>query len=169
VALPQAHENDEPSFHHHPAATLPKLERPGVRMTVIAGDAFGAVAPVKVFSRTLYVAIELDAGASLEIPPEHAERGVYPVDGSIALDGETLPERHLAVLVPGETVTLMAREPSRVMLLGGEPTDGHRFIFWNFVASTKEAIEAASQRWEDNQFPRVPGEDDRIPLPQHKR
>ncbi|EHP41478.1 pirin [Cupriavidus basilensis OR16] len=91
VALPKEHENVEPSFHHHPAATLPKLERPGVRMTVIAGDAFGAEAPVKVFSRTLYVAIELEAGASLEIPAEHAERGIYPVDGSIALDGEVLP------------------------------------------------------------------------------
>ena len=169
VALPKEHENVEPSFHHHPAATLPKLERPGVRMTVIAGDAFGAEAPVKVFSRTLYVAIELEAGASLEIPAEHAERGIYPVDGTIALDGEVLPERHLAVLVPGQPVTLTAQVASRVMLLGGDPTDGHRFIFWNFVASTKEAIEAASQRGEDDQFPRVPGESDRIPLPQRKR
>jgi redox-sensitive bicupin YhaK (pirin superfamily) len=69
VALPKAHENDPPSFHHHPGATLPKLELPGVRMTVIAGDAFGAESPVRVYSRTLYVAIEMDAGASLVIPP----------------------------------------------------------------------------------------------------
>ncbi|MGO4326465.1 pirin family protein [Cupriavidus sp. M-11] len=169
VALPKEHETVEPSFFHHPAATLPKLERPGVRMTVIAGDAFGAEAPVKVFSRTLYVAIDLEQGASLEIPPEHAQRGIYPVDGVVALDGEVLPERHMALLVPDQTVTLTAEAPSRVMLLGGDPTDGHRFIFWNFVSSSKDAIEAASQRWEDDQFPRVPGEDDRIPLPQRKR
>jgi redox-sensitive bicupin YhaK (pirin superfamily) len=168
VALPKDHETVAPSFFHHPGATLPKIEQPGVRMTVIAGDAFGKTSPVTVFSRTLYVAIEMDAGATLEIPAEHAERGVYPVDGSVALDGETLPSEHLVVLTPGQAVTLTATAPSRVMLLGGDPTDGHRFIFWNFVASSKEAIEAASQRWEDDLFPHVPGETERIPLPQRK-
>lgn len=168
VALPKDHETVAPSFFHHPGATLPKIERAGVRMTVIAGDAFGNTSPVKVFSRTLYVAIELDAGASVEIPPEHAERGVYPVDGSVALDGEALPAEHMVVLAPGQTVTLTATAPSRVMLLGGDPTDGHRFIFWNFVASSKEAIEAASRRWEDDGFPHVPGETERIPLPPRK-
>lgn len=165
VALPKAHENDPPSFHHHPGATLPKVELPGVRMTVIAGDAFGAESPVRVYSRTLYVAIEMDAGASLVIPAEHVQRGIYPVDGNLELDGETLPAEHLVVLTPGETVTIKATIPSRVMLLGGDPMDGRRFIFWNFVASSKEAIEDASQRWQDDRFPRVPGEADRIPLP----
>jgi len=168
VALPKDHETVAPSFFHHPGATLPKIEQPGVRMTVIAGDAFGKTSPVKVFSRTLYVAIELDAGASVEIPPEHAERGIYPVDGSVALDGEALPAEHMVVLTPGQAATLTATAPSRVMLLGGDPTDGHRFIFWNFVASSKEAIEAASQRWEDDGFPHVPGEIERIPLPPRK-
>jgi redox-sensitive bicupin YhaK (pirin superfamily) len=165
VALPKAHENDPPSFHHHPGATLPKLELPGVRMTVIAGDAFGAESPVKVYSRTLYVAIEMDAGASLVIPAEHVQRGIYPVDGNLEVDGETLPAEHLVVLVPGEPVTIKATMPSRVMLLGGDPTDGRRFIYWNFVASSKEAIEEAAQRWQDDQFPHVPGETERIPLP----
>jgi len=168
VALPKAHEQDAPSFFHHPADTLPHIERPGVRMTVIAGDAFGQVSPVKVFSRTLYVAIELEAGASVEIPAEHAERGIYPVDGSVLLDGDPLLPEHLVVLTPGVTVTLSADAPSRVMLLGGDPNDGHRFIYWNFVASSKEAIEAAAARWEADEFPRVPGETERIPLPPRK-
>ncbi|WP_432259114.1 pirin family protein [Cupriavidus sp. TMH.W2] len=168
VALPQEHEGAEPSFFHHPAATLPRIERPGVRMVVIAGDAFGETSPVKVFSRTLYVAIELDAGASVEIPAAHAERGIYPVDGAVALDGEPLPAEHMVVLIPGQPATLTATAASRVMLLGGDPTDGHRFIYWNFVASSKVAIEAAAQRWESDQFPHVPGETERIPLPPRK-
>ncbi|WP_354687147.1 pirin family protein [Cupriavidus necator] len=169
VALPQSHEADEPSFFHHPAETLPRIERPGVRMTVIAGDAYGKTSPVKVFSRTLYVAIELDAGASVEIPAEHAQRGLYPVDGAVTLDGEPLPAEHMVVLTPGQSATLLATAPSRVMLLGGDPTDGRRFIYWNFVASSKEAIEAAARRWEDDQFPRVPGDEtERIPLPPRK-
>ncbi|QRQ87108.1 pirin family protein [Cupriavidus oxalaticus] len=169
VALPKSHETDEPSFFHHPAATLPRVEQPGVRMVVIAGDAFGKTSPVKVFSRTLYVAIELDAGASVQIPAEHAERGIYPVDGAVSLDGEPLPAEHMVVLTPGQPALLMATAPSRVMLLGGDPTDGRRFIYWNFVASSKEAIEAAAKRWEDDQFPRVPGDErERIPLPARK-
>lgn len=168
VALPKEHETVDPSFFHHPAATLPKIELPGVRMTIIAGDAFGARSPVVVFSRTLYVAIDMEAGASVEIPAEHAQRGVYPVDGAVTLNGEPLPAEHLAVLTPGETVTLSASEPTRLMLLGGDATDGRRFIFWNFVASSKEAIDAAAKRWEDDQFSPVPGETERLPLPQRR-
>jgi redox-sensitive bicupin YhaK (pirin superfamily) len=165
VALPTDYEGVDPSFSHHPAHTLPKLEQPGVRMVVIAGDAFGVRSPVVVFSRTLYVAIEMEAGASLVIPQEHAQRGLYLVQGEAAIEGESLPLEHMALLAPGQPATLTASVPSRLMLLGGDPVDGRRFIFWNFVASSKEAIEAASQRWDDDQFPRVPGETERIPLP----
>jgi redox-sensitive bicupin YhaK (pirin superfamily) len=169
VALPKAHEATEPSFSHHPAATLPQLQRPGVTMTVIAGTAFGHASPVKVFSGTLYVAIALEPGATLEIPPEHEERAVYVVSGDVALDGEAVPEAHMALLEPGQTVTLAAGSAARVMLLGGEPADGHRAIYWNFVASDRATIEDAKARWEADQFPHVPGETERIPLPPERR
>lgn len=149
----------------HAADTLPKLECPGVQGVVIAGDAFGLTSPVKVSSRTLYVALELAAGASLVIPPEHADRGLYLVDGAVTIDGEALDPHHLAVLEPGRDVTLTAQTSSRVMLLGGDPTDGHRHIYWNFVASDKADIEDAKQRWEADAFAHVPGETERIPLP----
>ncbi|KAA0178691.1 pirin family protein [Cupriavidus cauae] len=165
VALPREHETVAPSFFHHPAATLPQLVHGGARITVIAGDAFGARSPVQVFSRTLYAALELDAGASLAIPPEHEQRGLYLVDGAAAIDGTALPAEHLAVLTPGAEATVTALEPSRLMLLGGEPVDGRRHIFWNFVASSREAIEEAARRWENDEFPHVPGETERIPLP----
>lgn len=165
VALPKDQEKVNASFAHHAAETLPKLECPGVQGVVIAGDAFGLTSPVKVSSRTLYVALELAAGASLVIPPEHADRGLYLVDGAVTIDGEALDPQHLAVLEPGGDVTLTAQASSRVMLLGGAPTDGHRHIYWNFVASDKADIEDAKQRWESDAFAHVPGETERIPLP----
>ena len=165
VALPKDQEKVAASFAHHAASTLPKLECPGVQGVVIAGDAFGLTSPVKVNSRTLYVALELAAGASLVIPPEHADRGLYLVDGAVTIDGEALDPHHLAVLEPGGDVTLTAQVSSRVMLLGGDPTDGHRHIYWNFVASDKADIEDAKQRWEADAFAHVPGETERIPLP----
>ena len=165
VALPKDQEKVEASFAHHAADTLPKLDCPGVQGVVIAGDAFGLTSPVKVSSRTLYVALELAAGASIVIPPEHEDRGLYLVDGAVTIDGEALDPQHLAVLEPGGDVTLTAQVSSRVMLLGGEPTDGRRHIYWNFVASDQADIEDAKQRWQDDVFAHVPGETERIPLP----
>ncbi|CAH0446564.1 hypothetical protein LMG10661_02634 [Ralstonia syzygii subsp. syzygii] len=165
VALPRGQEKVDPSFAHHAADTLPTLECPGVRGIVIAGDAFGLTSPVRVSARTLYVALELAAGASLVVPPEHEDRGVYLVDGAVTIDGETLDPHHLAVLEPGGEITLTAQASSRVLLLGGAPTDGRRHIYWNFVASDRADIEDAKQRWQDDRFAHVPGETERIPLP----
>ncbi|MBP6625918.1 MAG: pirin family protein [Arenimonas sp.] len=166
VALPQAHEDDPPSFAHHPKASLPIVERPGARLTVVAGHGFGARSPVAVLVDTLYVSIDLQAGAELVIPAEHAERALYPVAGDLALDAEPLPLEHLAVLDAGDTPTLRARTDSRVMLLGGAPLDGHRYVWWNFVASSRERIEQAKADWQAGRFASVPGETEFIPLPE---
>jgi redox-sensitive bicupin YhaK (pirin superfamily) len=166
VALPLAHEEDAPSFAHHPKATLPVLERPGATLTVVAGQAFGARAPVAVLMDTLYVSIDLAAGATLEIPDEHAERALYPVSGELALDGEALPLEHLAVLDPGTRPLLRAGAAARVMLLGGAPLDGHRHVWWNFVSSSRERIEQAKQDWREGRVGQVPGETESIPLPE---
>src|SRR5436190_15928907 len=96
VALPKAHEDAEPAFSHHAAASLPKIRRPGVEMRLIAGDAFGEKSPTPTFSRMFYLAAEFDAGAALTLPPEHAERGVHLVQGDILVDRTPLPERSLA-------------------------------------------------------------------------
>jgi len=51
------------------------------------------------------------------------------------------------------------------MLIGGQRLEGHRFIGWNFVATRRERIDAAKRAWARDEFPRVPGETERIPLP----
>jgi redox-sensitive bicupin YhaK (pirin superfamily) len=165
VALPQAHEEDAPSFAHHPKATLPVVELPGATLTVVAGHAFGERAPVAVLMDTLYVSIDLQAGCALPIPAEHAERALYPVSGELELDGEALPLEHLAVLDPGSEPLLRAKTDARVMLLGGAPLDGHRHVWWNFVASSRERIEQAKADWREGRIGQVPGETEFIPLP----
>jgi len=166
VALPKAHEHDEPTFSHHPNATLPEIDLAGVRMRLIAGTAFGRRAPVPTFSPTFYVAVELDAGASFDLPPEHEERGVYVIDGDIRVAGGAVAPTQMAVLEPWTTVQIDAVSPARILLLGGAKMDGDRFIWWNFVASSKELIRAASQRWREQGFPPIPGETEFIPLPE---
>jgi len=167
VALPRAHEDDAPSFSHHAATTLPRIRLPGADLRLIAGEAFGERSPAPTYSKMFYLAAELESGASLTLPAEHEERGVYLVQGTAVVSGVSLPEKHLATLSKGETVEIKATSPSRLMLLGGEKMDGPRHIWWNFVASSKERIEAAKQRWREQKFAAVPGETEFIPLPEH--
>jgi redox-sensitive bicupin YhaK (pirin superfamily) len=165
VALPRASELAEPAFRHHPKAALPRVSAAGAEMRVIAGTAFGKRSPVAVFSPTLYVAAELEAGSAFELDAEHEERGIYAVEGEVSVAGAAVPPQHLAVLEGRATVQVRAATRARVMLLGGARMDGDRFIWWNFVASARELIEEAKQRWREQRFPRVPGETEFVPLP----
>jgi redox-sensitive bicupin YhaK (pirin superfamily) len=155
----------DPSFSHLPKAALPEIALPGVTMRLLAGTAFGQRAPTPVFSPIHYLALEMEPGAALELPPEHAERGVYAVTGELRIGGEPLPEHHLGVLPTGATLRIEAPAGARAMLLGGEPLAGDYLIWWNFVASSRAFIDAASKRWREQQFPPVPGETEFIPLP----
>ncbi|SDG83201.1 pirin family protein [Paraburkholderia phenazinium] len=168
VALPLDHEDVEPSFEHHPAATLPEIERNGVTLRVIAGTAFGQTAPVTTFSGTLYVAAHFTPGSAFALEPEHEERGVYLVEGDLEIDGTPLEAGQMAVLALDETVTLASSNGATVMVLGGEKLDGERFIEWNFVASSREKIEQAKLAWTNQEMGHVPGESEWIPLPERK-
>ncbi|MFN3370548.1 MAG: pirin family protein [Sphingomonadaceae bacterium] len=171
VALPKPHEQDPPAFHHHPAETLPRLDLPGIRATVIAGTAWGRASPVAFPHPLLYVDLELAAGATLDLPPEHEERALYVVEGEIAVDSHA-PAAAGTLLVledGGGPATLRALAPGRVMLLGGAPMDGPRTVWWNLVASDPALIEAARRDWAaqplGGRFGTVPGETEWIPLP----
>jgi hypothetical protein len=166
VALPQDAEETDPSFYHHSAATLPTVERPGLRMRLIAGTAFGERSPVATFSELFYADADLAPGGTLELPPEHEERAIYVVNGEIALGGGTVQAGRLIVLRPGVEVTVQARRPAKLMLLGGARLEGQRHIWWNFVSSSRERIEQAKDDWKEGRFAKVPGETEFIPLPE---
>jgi redox-sensitive bicupin YhaK (pirin superfamily) len=166
IALPQAFELAEPSFTHHPAKALPEIIQPGLRLRVILGSAYGVTSPVQVYSETFYVSAELDAGAELALPSDYDERGVYVVEGDVTIDGQSVAPLHMASLGQGNTVIIRASSPARVMLLGGDKLDGERYVWWNFVASSKDMIEEAKQRWREQRFGTVPGETEWIPLPE---
>jgi redox-sensitive bicupin YhaK (pirin superfamily) len=167
LALPRAYEEVEPSFHHHPGATLPFVRREGIALHVIAGHAYDVYSPVRVYGDTLYVAAELKAGATLEMPTEHAERAIYIVDGLAQLEDVALHPGTLAVLAPGEPAKLRALENCRAMLLGGAHADADRHVWWNFVSSSRERIDEAKRAWSGSHFAQVPGETEFIPLPEH--
>jgi len=165
VALPDGFEDVEPGFFHHPAASLPVLEMGGVVLRVIAGEAFGRQSPVATLWPTLYVDAVLPAGGAIEVPPDYTERAVYVASGALEVDGTVIPTGSLAVLEAGRSVRLHAVTSSRAMLLGGERFPTPRYLWWNFVASSRERIERAKRDWVEGRFGSVPGETEFIPLP----
>ncbi len=172
VALPADAEEIPPAFHHHPKASLPVIERPGVSMRLIAGSAFSETSPVETFSPIFYLGVEAEAGADVPIPDDYDERALYILSGAVEIDGETFTAGRMAVFETGAAPKIVAREPSRLMLLGGASL-GERFIWWNLVSSRKERIEKAKADWsasadagfQNSVFSLPPGEHEHIPLP----
>ena len=166
VALPRSAEETAPEFHHHAAAALPQWRRKGACLRVIAGRGFGEESPVRVFSDTFNVAIDLEADAQIAIDDGAVERALYLLEGEAQLDGADIPDKHPVLLDSGTRPVLRAKTPLKAMLLGGEPLDGPRHLWWNFVSSSKERIEQAKLDWLEGRFGQVPGETEFIPLPQ---
>ena len=167
VALPQAHENDEPSFHHRAAPRLPEREEAGVRLKVLAGTAFGMTSPVKTLSPLFYVDVVIAAGTAFSLPVEHAERALYVVDGAVDCGAARTEAGRMLVFAPGARVMVHAEASARLVLLGGAPLDGPRHIDWNFVSSSRARIEQAKRDWKEGRFPKVPGDDvEFVPLPE---
>jgi redox-sensitive bicupin YhaK (pirin superfamily) len=165
VALPTEAEEVEPSFEHYPASDIPSVNVGGADIRVVLGSAFGVSSPVRTQSGTLYVEAILGPGQSVDIP-EAEELAVYVVEGTIAVDREFVDAGVLAVLAPGASGAIPAESSARVMFAGGDALDGKRYIWWNYVSSSRERIEQAKRDWREQRFDAVPGETDFIPLPE---
>jgi redox-sensitive bicupin YhaK (pirin superfamily) len=166
VALPERHEETAPAFVHHPVSDLPTMEGDGVRLRLVAGTLFGKTSPVETLSDLFYADAALDAGASLSLPPEYEERAIYLVSGDVEIDGTRFEPGRMLVVAPKIGVAIRAATPSRILLLGGEPMDGPRHIWWNFVSSSKQRIEQAKDDWRNRRFAIVAGDEKEfIPLP----
>lgn len=172
AALPLAHEEAEPAFVHTPAAAIPTVQEGAARVRVLIGSAFGARSPVATFAPTVYLDVQMTAAGDFQLPALAPELAVYPVEGDIAIDGENLPARTLCVLTDGGGARIESRGPARLMVLGGAPLDGPRYIGWNFVSSRKERILQAAADWQamraEAGMAQVPGETEFIPLPERR-
>jgi redox-sensitive bicupin YhaK (pirin superfamily) len=168
VALPRPREETDPAFVHHPAATLPVAEEDGMRLRLVAGTGWGLAAPVATASPLFYADAALSPDAALPLPEGHEERGAYVVQGAVEVAGTRFEAGRMLLFRAGDRLALRAGpEGARLLLLGGAAMDGPRFIFWNFVSSSRERIEQAKADWKAGRFARVPGDEEEfIPLPE---
>jgi redox-sensitive bicupin YhaK (pirin superfamily) len=168
VGLPQAHEEVAASFVHTPADALPSWQQDGVTVRVLIGELHGFCSPVATFSKTLYLDIAAGSGGEFILPDMAAagvtERAVYSLDNPLVVDDEPLDSQVMAVLTP-DAARISAPAGARYIVIGGEPLDGRRLIWWNFVSSNRERIETAKKAWAMQAMGQVPGETEWIPLP----
>jgi redox-sensitive bicupin YhaK (pirin superfamily) len=172
VALPESAEETPAAFEHQPREALPLIEDRGATVRLILGTGWGARAPVRTFTEMFYADARLEPGAVLPLPDGHEDRGLYVIDGTITVAGQSFEANRMVVFRPGDPIHVTAGpQGARLMLLGGETLGGPRYIWWNFVASSKERIEAAKEAWragdwEHGRFRLPPGDDaEFIPLP----
>lgn len=172
LALPESQEDVAPSFEHHGKEALPVIEGGGVSLRLILGTAYGQAAPATMFSETFYADVRMEPGSLLPMPDDHEDRGLYVVEGSISVAGRDYAASHMMVFRPGDRITVAAGDRgARLMILGGATLAGPRYIWWNFVASSKERIEAAkaewrARQWGEGRFDLPAGDrDEHIPLP----
>lgn len=166
LALPRQFEAVDPDFIHYPDAEIPAFSDSGLSGRVVMGDWGGLESPVAFPHPSLYVDLALQPGARVAIPDGFAERAIFSADESIELDGIDYGGSELLVLASGYTAELTAPQGARVLIFGGEPLDGPRHLWWNFVASDPERLEQAKRDWQADRFDPVPGETEWIPLPE---
>ena len=166
LALPRSWEETAPSFDHYGESRLPQFSENGVEGRVLLGDWSGLQSPVSFPGDSMYVDLRMSENSAAQFPKGQEERAIFSAQGAIEIDGILYPESELLVLAPGRDVRVVAPHGARVLLFGGEPLDGPRHLWWNFVSSSKERIEQAKSDWLGGRFAQVPGDDEFIPLPE---
>ena len=170
MALPTNAEESDPAFMHHGASELPVVDTDGINARLIAGSMMGETSPLQVSSETLYADIQLSKGKQLPLDKRYDERALYMLSGSINIAGDSFEPGKLVILRRGAEVLIKADGDARFMIFGGDPMEGPRYIWWNFVSSRLDRIEQAKEEWSKGQFDTVPGdEEDFIPLPENNK
>ncbi len=167
VALPAKDEETAAAFAHTAAKDIPELRDNGLTLRVVAGACHGLRSPVATLWDTLFVEARLKAGTTLPLDPSHEERALYVITGEIDVGGVAFGPEKLLVLRPGDRIAVRATSDAHVIAVGGAAMDGPRHIWWNFVSSRQDRIEAAKADWQAGRFPLVPGDTTEfIPLPE---
>jgi len=168
LALPDGKEEVAPVFENTAALRLPDIDAEGVSGRLVIGDFQGLRSPVRADTETLYADLRLTPGASVKIPADAEERAIYTLEGEVAISGDVFPAERLLVFRPGDEIIVSSQTGAHFMLFGGASLGSQRYIWWNFVSSSKERIEQAKQEWKTGRFDIVPGDEEEfIPLPEN--
>lgn len=167
VALPKELEQMEPEFFHTDASQIPSWKKGDLEFTLVAGEAFGRKSAVPVYSKLFMIELKSKSRQTVNIGSElYGESGLYILEGTIQSEDTVFEPRQLLVANNSKLCEFTMGENSTVYIFGGEPLPEERFIDWNFVSSDKQLIAEAKQKWLDQTFPKIPGDDTEfVPYP----
>ena len=167
LAQPKNYENTEPNFEHIPKEKFPVFQDKGIAGTLILGQFEDATSPVQTQWETLYIDLHMSAEEKFNLPPIVEEQALYLASGTIEINGIIYDQNQMLILAPGEDIIIRACRPTHLIILGGAPMDSPRYIWWNFVSSSRDQIEQAKEDWKNRKFAPVPSDENEfIPLPQ---
>jgi hypothetical protein len=157
IALPEDREDMAPDFEHHGVQALPILRDTGLEARLILGSAYGKTSPVTMQSEAFYVDAQIQPGTAFPLPDDHEDRGVYVTQGSVEIAGQQFDAGQMMIFRPGDAISLKAGpQGARIMALGGATMNEKRYIWWNFVSSSKDKIETAKEAWKAGDWAKGP-------------
>jgi len=130
-----------------------------VTIKLIAGEVLGHKSPVPVHSPLYFLEIKSKAKTKVSLGNRlFGESALYILEGSITDDGYIYEPKQILVAKDTKLCEFEIEADTTVYIFGGEPFPEERFIYWNFVSSSKERLEQAKEDWKAQRFPKVPGE-----------
>ena len=169
VALPKDDEDTEPNFYHADEDELPAWHDNGAQYRLIAGSVMGHRSPVPVYSPLYLLEIKTHETTTITIGDQlFGESGLYILEGSVESDGTIFEPRRILIAKDSTLCSFTMHAGSTVYIFGGEPFAEPRFMYWNFVATSRERLESAKERWQNQEFPAIAGETEFVPLPVSK-
>lgn len=170
VALPKELEEIEPTFFHVPENEIPEWKEDNITFKLIAGEILGKKSPVPVYSPLYLLELKSTTRQTVTIGKDlFGESALYILEGSIESEGNTFGPKQILIAKDSKLCTFEIAENTTIYIFGGEPFPEERIIYWNFVASTKELIEKAKEKWLAQTFDKVPGESEFVPLPEQNK
>jgi redox-sensitive bicupin YhaK (pirin superfamily) len=165
VALPEAAQECEPAFQHVAASAIPEIQIGDASVRLLVGSAFGLTSPVDAALPTIYLDVALPAGGQFTLPPLAQELALYSPTAPLTVNGRQLPAQELGILDAGAETVIDAVSDLRLVVIGGERLASPRHMWWNFVSTERDKIEAAAARWEAGEFPPIAGEGELVKMP----
>ncbi|MBC3764729.1 pirin family protein [Neptunicella marina] len=164
MALPEEDEQMEPQFHHIDAASIPQFNHEGTDVRLLMGHAYSQQSPVKTFSPTLFMQLDIPQGKSLTLP-SNQQTGIYLINGDVLINQQPLAQ-HQMYVSEEQQIAIQAETHCTVIVIGGDNL-GKRYLDWNFVSSNPQRIEQARNKWKNGGFPIIEDDNDEfIPLPE---
>ncbi len=167
VALPKELEQMEPEFFHIDREQIPTWREGELEFKLVAGEAFGRTSPVPVFSKLFMLEAKSKGKQSINIGDQlYGEAGLYILEGAIKSEGNVYGPNQLLVAKDSKLCEFVIQENSKIYIFGGDTFPEQRFIDWNFVSSDKELIASAKQKWIEQSFDKIVGDESEfIPYP----